>query len=741
MIKLLDCTLRDGGYVNDWKFGKSAIKDIKENLELSGVEIIELGFIKNEPKNKNRTVFNNIDDVKKLINKKVQNRQYAVMAEVINPLPLDMLAPYDKDAPEIIRVIVWKRMLKEGFEYCKGIVEKGYKLCIQPARVSQYSDDEFVEMIKMFNKLNPMAVYIVDSWGTMYKDDLLHYLKLADENLKKDISVGCHGHNNMMQAFDVACAFCEQNLKRDLIIDSSVYGIGRGAGNLNTELFAKWADEKLNKNYDIEPLFKIYDKYIKKIYKREKWGYSIPYLITAKYNANPNFAAYYEKKRLNNKIIEKCISTITKEERVIFKKEIADKYMAKIIKKKKVNTIFSFFQNRYSSRISVTKENKKNLNYEKHCDCFKLTENVKSNLLYDGAGVKSPFITVFIPTYKRLDLLKDALESVLNQEPVNFEWDILIVDNEPYDGAANETENYIKELHSNKITYYRNDENLRPGDNFNRGIFLAKAPWVMMLHDDDLLIPNAIKKMSNAITFLNAQKGKPLGAIATRAFQFKYDPAYPQKHMPLLEFVSTKILEEKMSYKFFKLTHANVLFTGHIGGSVPSNGALFNKNAVIETGGFNDDLGISADLILYFCMENKYSVYSTTEPYGFYRWGINQMSKFENAYKTVKDNYDFREYVFSKNLFTKIWGIMFRSSLYYNFTKCVLSMRSTVTTNQTDFEDYAQIYNKKPNLLMYMLWKKIIYRSYCIAMGMHKQILKMKSKKFIETEKINAANF
>ena len=152
-------------------------------------------------------------------------------------------------------------------------------------------------------------------------------------------------------------------------------------------------------------------------------------------------------------------------------------------------------------------------------------------------------------------------------------------------------------------------------------------------------------------------------------------------------------------------------------------------------------MGISADLILYFCMENKYSVYSTTEPYGFYRWGINQMSKFENAYKTVKDNYDFREYVFSKNLFTKIWGIMFRSSLYYNFTKCVLSMRSTVTTNQTDFEDYAQIYNKKPNLLMYMLWKKIIYRSYCIAMGMHKQILKMKSKKFIETEKINAANF
>ena len=332
MIKLLDCTLRDGGYVNDWKFGHKAIKDIKENLELSGVDIIELGFIKNEPENKDRTVFNNIDSVKKLIGQKLPNREYAVMAEVVNPLPLDMLAPYDEESPEIIRVIVWKRMLKEGFEYCKGIVEKGYKLCVQPARVSQYSDEEFVDMIKMFNELNPMAIYVVDSWGTMYKEELLHYLKLADENLKDGISVGYHGHNNMMQAFDVACAFCEQPLKRDLIIDASVYGIGRGAGNLNTEIFAKYANTYLDKFYDLKPLVKIYDKYISQIYKKEKWGYSVPYFISAKYNCNPNFASYYEKKGIPNELIERAISTMKPDERIIFKKEVADEYYTKIDK-------------------------------------------------------------------------------------------------------------------------------------------------------------------------------------------------------------------------------------------------------------------------------------------------------------------------------------------------------------------------------------------------------------------------
>ena len=325
-IKLLDCTLRDGGYVNNWEFGEQAISDIKENLELSGADIIELGFIKNEPENKDRTVFNNMSDVKKIIGKNVPNRQYAVMAEVINPLPLDMLEPYKDGFPEIIRVIVWKRMLEEGFEYCKGIVEKGYRLCVQPARTNQYSDEEFINMIKKFNELNPMAFYVVDSWGTMYKNELLHYMKLADENLKEGISIGYHGHNNMMQTFDAAAAFCDQNTKRDVIIDASVYGIGRGAGNLNTEIFAKYLNENLGKYYNLIPLERIYDKHISQIYKKEPWGYSIPCLISAKYNCNPDYARYYVKKGYTNETIEKSIAAMEIEDRIIFKKELADKY-------------------------------------------------------------------------------------------------------------------------------------------------------------------------------------------------------------------------------------------------------------------------------------------------------------------------------------------------------------------------------------------------------------------------------
>lgn len=166
-----------------------------------------------------------------------------------------------------------------------------------------------------------MAIYIVDSWGTMYRDKLLHYMNLADENMPEHIAVGYHGHNNMMQAFDVACAFAQESLTlpRDVIIDASVYGIGRGAGNLNLELFAKYLNEIWGRSYHIEPMLEVYDSYIDAIYRVEQWGFSIPYFLTAKYGCNPNYVRYLSmKKRLSCVKMEKILRNLTEDEKIIF---------------------------------------------------------------------------------------------------------------------------------------------------------------------------------------------------------------------------------------------------------------------------------------------------------------------------------------------------------------------------------------------------------------------------------------
>lgn len=340
MVKLLDCTLRDGGYINNWEFGYVPILDIVDKLEQTQIDILELGFLKNEPYNRDRTVFNSVDQITVLFPHKRPNVNYAAMIEVVNPLPLNMISNRTEKTIDTIRVIVWKTKhdqngkivdaLEEGYNYCKGIVKKGYNLCVQPARVDQYSDEEFVAMIKKFETLNPMAIYIVDSWGTQNTEQVMHYIELADKTMKSGIAIGYHGHNNLMQAFGTAVTFIHSDIKRDLIVDASVYGIGRGAGNLNVELFAKYMNDVENKKYNVSPMIKIYEKYIKAIFEEHKWGYSISYYLTAKYNCNPNYGEYFGfEKRICETKIEGILKSIKDVDKVLFSKEKADYYQEK----------------------------------------------------------------------------------------------------------------------------------------------------------------------------------------------------------------------------------------------------------------------------------------------------------------------------------------------------------------------------------------------------------------------------
>lgn len=331
-IELLDCTLRDGGYINDWHFGVDNITDSIKNLEQTNVDILEIGFLKDEEYKPSRTVFNSMKQIQQLILPKKEGIKYAAMIEVVNPISLENLAPCTEESVDIIRVIVWKTKhdkdgnvvdaLQEGFNYCKGVVEKGYKLCVQPARVDQYSDEEFTDMLKQFAVLNPYAIYVVDSWGTQTSDNILHYTRLADNVLNEKIAIGYHGHNNMKQAFDNAKAFINIETERKLIVDASVYGIGRGAGNLSLEDFAEYLFLNGKKFYNTEPMTKVLNQVVMPIYNCTKWGYSIPYCLTAKYNCNPNYGSYLgDDWHMDNNDIENILKSLNDDEKVIFNKK------------------------------------------------------------------------------------------------------------------------------------------------------------------------------------------------------------------------------------------------------------------------------------------------------------------------------------------------------------------------------------------------------------------------------------
>ncbi|HFP8864919.1 TPA: 3-hydroxy-3-methylglutaryl-CoA lyase, partial [Enterococcus faecium] len=149
---------------------------------------------------------------------------------------------------------------------------------------------EFLAVIKNVNQFKPYAFYIVDSFGMMKGKDLTRLFYMIEHNLEKDIQIGFHSHNNMQLAYSNAQKLITVQTNRSLIIDSSVYGMGRGAGNLNTELFVEYLNDNAGKKYQLKPLLYIIDEILNSFYQKSYWGYSLPNYISAVHNAHPNYA-------------------------------------------------------------------------------------------------------------------------------------------------------------------------------------------------------------------------------------------------------------------------------------------------------------------------------------------------------------------------------------------------------------------------------------------------------------------
>ncbi len=326
-IVLLDCTLRDGGYVNDWKFGEEAIKGVSKKIAQAGIEVFEIGFIKETEYSRDRAVFPDVDSISKMISPKIPHMLYVGMIDMGDVVPISKICPYDGTSIDGIRIIFKKSKIYEAFEYCKLIQELGYKLFVQFVGTDSYSDKEFIETIELFNKLDPYAVSIVDSFGLIKRKQFLRLVYLADNNLKPSIILGYHAHNNLQQAFGNAEALVEMNLKRDLCIDACVFGMGRGAGNLNLELFAEYLNENFGTCYRIEPMLEIMDEYLQDIYKERFWGYSLPFYLSATTGCHPNYAIYLaEKESLTVKSFNELLRNIPEEKKIVFSKRDAEDF-------------------------------------------------------------------------------------------------------------------------------------------------------------------------------------------------------------------------------------------------------------------------------------------------------------------------------------------------------------------------------------------------------------------------------
>lgn len=191
-----------------------------------------------------------------------------------------------------LRVAFHKKDMDKALIFCKGLQDKGYSVYVQPMATNGYNTEEYKVLLEKVNELKPMAFYIVDSFGSMYDLEVERYLQLADERLKADIALGFHGHDNSRLAFDNAKTIIKSCSRDTVYIDSSIMGMGRGAGNLSTEIIVEYFNKHYNSDYNIRPILKVIDEVINFFYLEKTWGYS-PYLfITGLYQCHPNYAVY-----------------------------------------------------------------------------------------------------------------------------------------------------------------------------------------------------------------------------------------------------------------------------------------------------------------------------------------------------------------------------------------------------------------------------------------------------------------
>lgn len=165
--------------------------------------------------------------------------------------------------------------------------------------------------MKDVNEINPYAFYLVDTLGVMYRHEMRKFFYLIDNNLSQNILMGFHSHNNLQMSFSNAQEMMRLNFRRTIIIDSSCYGMGRGVGNLATELLTDYINNNIGHRYYLTPILNIVDKYLISIYAAQRWGYDLPYFLSATVKCHPNYAAHLiRKETLSIEKIEKLLCLI-----------------------------------------------------------------------------------------------------------------------------------------------------------------------------------------------------------------------------------------------------------------------------------------------------------------------------------------------------------------------------------------------------------------------------------------------
>ena len=320
-IELLDCTLRDGGYVNDWEFGQDNIVTLFERLVSSEVDFVEIGFMDDRRAfDVNRSITPGTEGMNKLYGHLDKGKSQVVGMIDYGTCDISKIQPQSETVMDGIRVIFKKAKMHEAVAYMKQIKALGYKVFTQAVSITSYNDEELAELIDLVNDLNPYAFSLVDTYGLLHKEQLMHYYSFANEHLNIDIRLGYHAHNNFQLAFANCVELIESAVgDRNLLVDGTLYGMGKSAGNAPVELLANYMNTHLDKHYHVNQMLEAIDVTIMDIYHKIPWGYSLKFFVSASNDCHPNYVTYLmDKKKLSMSSINHILAKLEDDKKLLY---------------------------------------------------------------------------------------------------------------------------------------------------------------------------------------------------------------------------------------------------------------------------------------------------------------------------------------------------------------------------------------------------------------------------------------
>lgn len=353
VISLLDCTLRDGGYVNDWNFGHNNLVSIFERLVSANVEWIELGFIDERcPLDINRSIAPDTASFNRIF-QRLDKKQTQLTGMIdYGTCDIENIQPCNETIFEGIRVIFKKHVRKKAIDFCRQLKALGYKVFVQLVSITSYDDDELEDLIGLANEIEPYAVSMVDTYGLMYRENLFHYFRLLDAGLKRNITIGYHAHNNFQMGYSNCIAMMTQKTDRNLLVDGTLHGMGKSAGNAPIELIAMWMNDNLNKQYQLSQILEAIDSSIKSFYHPATWGYNMNFFISAQNKCHPEYVFYLtEKRTLSVKSVNQILGGMEKEKKLLYDREYIERlykeYQDKAVDdEKEIRLLKEIFSNR-----------------------------------------------------------------------------------------------------------------------------------------------------------------------------------------------------------------------------------------------------------------------------------------------------------------------------------------------------------------------------------------------------------